>query len=193
MPSGCLDVLGIKRALQACQLYSCNFPVVSQVFMMLVFLALNASSLLTMREELGGHKMRFFVIVASLVMALGLAQARSEDVLDPAGTELLIAALSNCSAFHALTAERAEQIGKSKIARRARALSAGEFALASALAKIAGLPDKTTEYAKAATEAFMAEMGGQIANITAMTHHISACKDVQEHAMEVAKALSPSR
>jgi len=136
--------------------------------------------------------MRLLALTVSFVVALGLAPIRS-DARDPAIEEVTIVALANCSALHALAAERAEQLGKLGLARRARALSAGGLALASGLAKIGGLPDKTTEYAEAATDAFMAEMGGQITNITALTHHIAACKDVQEHAMDVVKTLSKSR
>ena len=63
--------------------------------------------------------------------------------------------------------------------------------MASALAKTAGLPDRTSEYFKAATDAFMKEMGGQI-NIPAtpsIALHMSACKGVQDHVNETVRAL----
>ena len=137
-----------------------------------------------------------FVCGASLTLLaiVLIAQAGNEGAPDrTAEAKLLIDALASCSAFHALTAERAEQLGKSEIATKARLLSVGEFALAAAIAERSGLPDRTSERSKAAGDAYMAEMGGHIAKIPELTHHLTACHDVMEHVNESVKTLFPKK
>ncbi len=136
--------------------------------------------------------MRLLLLIASLILAMGSAQSRSEDGPDrTAQADILVAGLANCGAFHALMSARAQQLGKSEIANRFHIMSDAQFTLASGIAKIAGIQDTTSERAKAAVDAFMAEIGGQIANIEGLKHHLSACENFAEHVKDSVKMLFP--